>query len=214
MSRSFPAATAAALILPNVRVITFAMLDFASGVLRVHNGLGTYTWGGENWLGVGDFGAVSKLEEGADVSPYGIVLTLSALDSTIAGAALTEDYFRRDVEIYIGALSADDVLLGDPLQMWSGFMDVMTISAGTESDIVSINCESELVAFEESSALKYTTQSQQEAYPGDLFFDFLPKIEGAKIRWLDDKSDSIAGSTKQQGLMNITGAVMRGLKKR
>jgi hypothetical protein len=30
-----------------------------------------------------------------------------------------------------------------------------------------------------------------------LFFSFLPKIEGAKIRWRDNKSDSIAGQAGQ-----------------
>jgi len=194
MSRAFPAATAAAFALPHVSVITFAKLEFASGTSYVHNGLGTYTWGGFDWLGVGDFGSVSRLEEGSDVSPYGITLTLSALDATMAGVALTEDYFMRGVTIYIGALSADDVLLNDPLQIWAGVMDVMTLTVGSESgDSITLVCESELAAFERSSGLRYTTQAQQRFYSGDLFFEFLPMIEGAKIRWRDNKSDSIAG---------------------
>jgi hypothetical protein len=197
MSRAFGAASAAAFIQPNVSIITFVMLDFASGIVRVHNGLGTYTWGGNDWIGVGSLGTVSQLEEGADVSPYGITLTLSALDAVVSGAALNEDYFMRPVEIYIGALSAEDVLLNDPLQMWGGHMDVMSVTAGAENDQVTINCESELATFDRSSNLKYTTQSQQQFYPGDLFFNFLPKIDGAKIRWRDNNSDSVAGFTPQ-----------------
>jgi hypothetical protein len=197
MSRAFGAASAAAFIQPNVSILTFVMLDFASGIVRVHNGLGTYTWGGNDWIGVGSLGAVSQLEEGADVSPYGITLTLSALDAVVSGAALNEDYFMRPVEIYIGALSAEDVLLNDPLQMWGGHMDVMSVTAGAENDQITINCESELAAFDRSSNLKYTTQSQQQFYPGDVFFNFLPKIDGAKIRWRDNNSDSVAGFTPQ-----------------
>ena len=197
MSRAFGAASAAAFIQPNVQIITFVMLDFASGIVRVHNGLGTYTWGGNDWVGVGSLGTVSQLEEGADVSPYGITLTLSALDAVVSGAALNEDYFMRPVSIYIGALSAEDVLLNDPLQMWGGHMDVMSVTAGAENDQVTINCESELAAFDRSSNLKYTTQSQQQFYPGDVFFNFLPKIDGAKIRWRDNNSDSVAGFTPQ-----------------
>jgi hypothetical protein len=45
----------------------------------------------------------------------------------VSGAALNEDYFMRPVEIYIGALSADDDLLNNPLQMWGGHMDVMNV---------------------------------------------------------------------------------------
>lgn len=209
MSRAFGAASAAAFIQPNVQIITFVMLDFASGIVRVHNGLGTYTWGGNDWIGVGSLGTVSQLEEGADVSPYGITLTLSALDAVVSGAALNEDYFMRPVEIYIGALSAEDVLLNDPLQMWGGHMDVMSVTAGAENDQITINCESELAAFDRSSNLKYTTQSQQQFYPGDVFFNFLPKIDGAKIRWRDNNSDSVAGFTPQditRGIGNIGSA--------
>jgi hypothetical protein len=194
VSRAFPASAAAAFIQPNVSVVTFAMLDFASGIIRVHNSIGTYTWGGFDWLGVGDFGEISKLEEGADISPYGIVLTLSGLDINLMSVALTQDYFRRPAEIYIGALSADDELLGEPLIMWAGYMDVMSVSAGDDNNAVTINCESELQDFEKSSNLKYTTQTQQGFHTGDIFFDFLPEIEGAKIRWRDSNSDSIAGS--------------------
>jgi len=199
MSRAFDSGTATALAQQSVSVLTFVKLDFASGVVRCHNGLGTYTWGGFDWLGVGDFGAVSQLEEGADVSPYGITLSLSALDATMAGVALTEDYFRREVVIYLGALSAADVLIDDPIQMWAGFMDVMSLTAGAESDIITVQCESELVAFDRSSNLKYTTQTQQKYFPSDIFFDFLPKIEGAKIQWRSTESESIAGTTVIRG---------------
>lgn len=194
MSRAFASGTSTALAQQSVSIVTFAMLDFASGVVRCHNGLGTYTWGGFDWVGVGDFGTVSSIEEGADVSPYGLTVSLSALDATMSGAALTEDYFRRDVVIYLGALSAIDTLIDDPIQMWAGFMDVMSITAGAESDVITLQCESELVAFDKASNLKYTTQTQQKFFPADIFFDFLPKIEGAKIQWRDANSDSIAGS--------------------
>ena len=207
MSRAFGAESAAAFIQPNVSIITFVMMDFTSGIVRIHNGLGTYTWGGEEWIGVGSLGAVSQFEEGADVSPYGITLSLSALDADVSGEALNQNYFMRPVNIYIGALSADDELLNDPLQIWSGHMDVMTVTAGAENDTITIKCESELAAFDRSSNLKYTDQTQQRFYPGDVFFNFLPKIEGAKIKWRDRDSDHIAGVPNQ--LRGIRGVGMR-----
>ena len=207
MSRAFGAESAAAFIQPNVSIITFVMMDFTSGIVRVHNGLGTYAWGGNDWIGVGSLGAVSQFEEGADVSPYGITLSLSALDATVSGEALNQNYFMRPVEIYIGALSVDDELLNNPLSIWSGHMDVMTVTAGAENDTITIKCESELAAFDRSSNLKYTDQTQQRFYPGDVFFNFLPKIEGAKIKWRDRDSDHIAGVPNQ--LLGIRGVGMR-----
>jgi hypothetical protein len=200
MSRAFQSETAAAFASPHVSAITFVSMAFSSGVVYVHNGIGTYTWGSHDWLGVGNFGGVSKLEEGSDVSPYGVTLTLSALDATMAGVALTEDYYMRDVFIYIGALSADDELLNEPLQIWAGQMDVMKITVGAEGgDSIIVQCESELAAFDRSSGLKFSNQALQSNYAGDLFFEFLPKIAGATIRWRSNDSDSIAGSTSGRG---------------
>lgn len=200
MSRAFQSETAAAFASPHVSPITFVSMAFSSGIVYVHNGIGSYTWGSQEWQGVGDLGGVSQLEEGSDVSPYGVTLTLSALDATMAGVALTEDYYMRDVFIYIGALSVDDELLNEPLQMWAGHMDVMKMSVGAEGgDSIIVQCESELAAFDRSSGLKFTTQALQANYAGDLFFDFLPKIAGAKIRWRSNNSDSIAGSTAGGG---------------
>ena len=192
MSRSFPAATLAAFSAPNVALLTFAKLDFASGILYVHNGLGTYTWGGQDWLGVGDFGQVSKLEEGADVSPYGITLTLSAIDATISNAALTEDYFLRDVDIYLGLLDADEALIEDPNKIWSGFMDVMTLTAGTQGDdVIQLTCESEMAKINRSRNLKYTHAEQQRVNSNDLFFEYLHEITGVKILWKDSNSGNL-----------------------
>lgn len=179
----------------------FAELDFSSGILYVHDGLGTYTWGGEDWLGVGDFGSISSIEEGSEISAYSINLTLSALDSTMAGAALTEDYFMRDVTIYMGILDEDDALVDTPVQVWAGFMDVMSITAGASGgDSISLTCESELGKFDRSSNLKYTHANQQKKDSTDLFFEFLKDIEGVKISWGKAGSGTgVGGNSGGQG---------------
>ena len=173
MSRPFLPDSLAAFDLPYVTVLTFVKLEFAAETVYVNNGIGTYSWGGEDWLGVGSLGSVSTLEEGSDVSPYSITLTLSALDATISGQALNEDYFMRPVTVYVGVLSADDELLDDPISMWTGFMDVMSVTAGQEGesgDQIVITCESELAEFDRSANLRYTNHTQQRLYPSDTFF--------------------------------------------
>lgn len=137
-----------------------------------------------NWFGVGDLGSISQVEEGLDVSPYAITLTLSGLDATISGAALTEDYYLHPVTVYLGVLDADDVLIADPTQIWSGFMDQMNMSVGADGgDAIQLIAESELSRFNKSLNLMYTNAAQQEKSSGDLFFSHMHKIEGAKIDW-------------------------------
>ena len=201
MSRGFPTAVADALSAGHVVLVTFAKLEFPSGTIYVHNSIGTYNWGGQDWLGTGDFGEISQIEEGADVSPYKITLTLSGLDATVSGAALNEDYYMHPATVYLGALDADDVLIADPTVVWEGAMDQMNFSIGeTSGDSIQLTAESELARFDKSSNKKYTHSQQQNDHSGDLLFEFMADIEDAKIRWGDPNSDAIAGAP---GLPNI-----------
>ena len=195
MSRNFPTNTATALGNQHVATVTFVKLEFSSGTLYLHNSLGTYVWGSQSWLGTGDLGNVSAVEEGQEISPYKLTLTLSGIDSTITNAALSEDYFMRPVTVYLGALDASDQLIDDPTEIWAGHMDTMTMTLGEETgDAVQLVCESELAKFDRASDLKYTDVMQQEAHSGDVFFNFLHEIQGAKIRWASAESDSVVGA--------------------
>lgn len=194
MSRGLSAGVISALSSNTVRPIIFAELHFSSGVVYTHDGIGTYTWGSQDWIGVGSFGSISSIQEGTEVSPYSITLTLSGLDEDMAGAALTEDYFMRDVTVYLGLLDEDDGLIDTPTQLWAGFMDVMTVSLGESGgDTIELICESELAKFDRSSNLRYTHVQQQKVNSSDLFFEFLKDIEGAKIRWKSPNSENLTG---------------------
>ena len=184
MTRGFSTNVNNALQAQNVNLLMFAKLEFPSGTIYVHNGLGTYNWDSQDWLGVGDLGSISKVEEGVDVSPYAITLTLSGLDATMSGAALTEDYFMRPVTIYLGVLDARDILIDTPTQVWTGFMDQMNLTVGADGgDAIQLIAESELSRFDKSKNLMYTNANQQQRYSGDLFFSHIHKVEGAKIKW-------------------------------
>ena len=116
MSRGFPTAVANALSAGHVSLITFCKLAFPSGTIYVHNSIGTYTWGGQDWLGVGDFGEISSIEEGLDVSPYKISLTLSGLDATISGA---EGGCQAEVGVAcsMAAGALTEIMGGSPVQV-------------------------------------------------------------------------------------------------
>jgi len=194
MSRGFPSDVLTALSSDHVALVTFAKLEFPSGTLYLHNSIGTYTWGGNDWLGTGDLGEISQLEEGAEISPYKITLSLSGLDATISGAALTEDYYLQPVTVYLGVLNANDVLIADPTIVWEGAMDQMELSVGAaDGDTIVLTAESELARFDKASNLKYTDAQLQSDSAGSLGFEFMADIEGAKIRWGDPNSDSVAG---------------------
>ena len=208
MSRGFPSAVLNALSSEHVALVTFAKLEFPSGTLYVHNSIGTYTWGGEDWLGTGDLGEISQIEEGADVSPYKLTLSLSGLDPNVSAAALTEDYYLQPVTVYLGVLDSSDDLIADPTVVWEGAMDQMIVSVGAESgDVISLTAESELARFNKASNLKYTSAQLQKDFAGDLGFDLMADIDGAKLRWGDAASNAIIGTPRQGTFKPFDGTV-------
>lgn len=196
MSRGFPSTVLTALSAQHVVLVTFVKIEFASGTIYLNNSIGTFTFNGNSYQGVGDLGQISQIEEGAVVSPYAITLSLSGLDTTIAGAALNEDYYQRPVTVFLGVLNDTGALIADPTVVWEGFIDQMNVSLGADDgDVISLVAESELTIFDKSSNLKYTHAQQQKEHSGDLFFEFMTGIDGAKIRWGSAESDGVAGST-------------------
>ena len=171
MSRGFPSDVLTALSSQHVALVTFAKLEFPSGTSYVHNSIGTYTWGGQDWMGVGDLGEISQLQEGAEVSPYKITLTLSGLDAAISGAALNEDYYLQPVTVYLGVLDSDDMLIADPTVVWVGAMDQMTVSVGaSDGDAIQLTAESELARFDKASNMKYTDSQLHQTHPTCLLY--------------------------------------------
>lgn len=209
MSRDLATNTAAQYAASHVNPIIFVKLDFdtaepnQTGTIRLHNGLGTYTWnandgaGVQSWYGTGDLGQISAIEEGDEISPYSIELTLSGIDTSIAAEAARETYYQRPVTLYIGALNASDQLVATPDVIWTGFIDTMdAVLGGGAGDSIRVTAESELAMFERSSNYLYTNAQQQHDSPNpspDTFFTHLQEMEDLTLDWGKRKAGSGGG---------------------
>ncbi len=198
MSRDLASNTATSYASSHVNPIVFVKLEFdpsSAGTIRLHNGLGTYTWndgsGNVNWLGTGDLGQISTIQEGDQISPYNIELTLSGLDAGLVAEAVKEVYYQRPVTLYVGALNDDDNLVATPDVIWNGFIDTMDVRLGGDGgDTLALSAESELAMFERSSNLLYTNASQQATSSGDTFFTHLQEMQDITLDWGVRKSGS------------------------
>jgi hypothetical protein len=189
MSRDLSSANATALDGVVIRPVVFTQLEFDSptGTLYLHDDIGPITaddWGGvsRTWDGVGDFGGISQLDEGRDVSPYKVELMLSGIDADIAAQVLTDDSVLRNVYILVCLLDDDRALVDDPHPMWAGKVDDLQVAIGTES-VIKIVCESQLAAFEKINGRLQNDADHQAEFAGDKFFEYLPQMLDAKFRW-------------------------------
>lgn len=183
MSRGLSSPNLAASQAAHVRPLLFVEMRFDSGTSYLHNGLGSFTWGGHSWLGYGALGAVGPIEEGDSLSPYAVQLTLTGIDSAFLTIAQSTEIFERRVIIYIGFIDDNGALTADPDELWSGSMEHMTINLGGGADSITLQAESELIAHSFANGALFTDEDQQKRHSGDTFFEFLSQLQNARIQW-------------------------------
>lgn len=167
---------------PSIRLFVAVALDFASGVVRAHDGAGSITIGGNEFTGVGNFGGVELTEETVEIIARGIKLRLSGVDNSLLTTALTENYQGRSATVYLGFLNMEtNALIDTPETLWEGRMAQMTISLGKTTGTLELSCEHRLRR--EPRIARYTHADQQLAYSGDRFFDLVAKIPGFQGTW-------------------------------
>ncbi len=184
MSRGLDASTLAAVTDDSVPIaILFAELDFSSGFVRAHTALGTITWGGYDWLGVGTFGSVSPVEESAELSKRTLTYTLTGVPSTMIAVVLGDEYQGRAAKLYLGFFNqSTGALVSDPVQIDQGRMDVSDIEEGQECT-VTITAESRVAAWDRPLIRRYTNADQQQRFSGDKGLEFVDQAANKEINW-------------------------------
>lgn len=162
-------------------VVVMADLDFASGHVFVHTGVGTITFNGGDYVGIGTFGSVSSVDEESQLSALGINMTLSGIDPTFISTTLNEDYRHRAAKLYLGLLTGGKLII-DPILVFSGLMDTMNIALGSSAQ-VTVRAESRLADWDRPRITRYTNETQQEKFPGDLGLEFVSQMVEREIPW-------------------------------
>jgi len=155
-------------------------LEFDSGTLRIWNGYGDLTLGGNTYTGGGTLIGVSAVEETSEIGAKGITMSLEGISSSILSYALTENYKNRIVSVYVGAITSGTV---SSYKVFSGRMDVMTISENGDTCSVSLTAESRLIDLERPRVRRWTSEDQKNIDANDKGFEFVNSLQEATIKW-------------------------------
>jgi len=204
MSRALSAEMLAVATADIVRPIYLVKAEFDSTPpedrnLYLWSGFGNLTFNGKNYLGVGNLLSISAVDESTDLTATGASIVLSGIQSPLLAIARDEDYQGRPITIYLGALDDTGDLIASPTVLFSGFMDVMTISEAGETSTISVTAENKLIAFDRSYVRRYTAEDQKIDYPNDMGFEFVAKIADQEIIWGRASPTSGAGRGSRAG---------------
>lgn len=151
-------------------------LFFDGGTVRLWTGVGDKVINGNTYTGTGSLLGISGLEENDNLSSPGVNIALGGLDSSIVSIALQEPYQNRECKIHIGSGA-------DTLEVFSGFMDVMSIDDSGDTCSISVSVESRLIILDRKSAFRYTQETQEARYPGDTFFSYVADLADKQVVW-------------------------------
>lgn len=165
-----------------VAMVTLCDLNFGSGTVRVHDGIGALTFNSQTYNGLGTYGTIDAVNEDVATTAKALQLTLSGVEPSLVNSAMTEDYQGKTVTLYVGLLDINTLAwIANPEIVWEGRMDYMAIDLGQGVGTIKMFCESRLQR--EPKVSRYTDQDQQIAHPGDNFFNLLWQIPLTTASW-------------------------------
>jgi len=157
-------------------------LDFADGVVRVCNASYTFSWDGNDWLGMGTLGSIEAISEGSALQMYNCALTLSGIPSDLISEALSQNYQGRNAIIRIAPLNSDYTFIADPVIVFKGRMDTMDIEIGSTSKL-SLSVESRLVDWDRPRIRRFNDDDQRSEFPNDRGFKYVAQVVQKDLKW-------------------------------
>jgi hypothetical protein len=165
-------------------------MAFPTANLNMWSGIGDLTVGGVDYIGAGNLLSVGDISESTELQANGIRLMLSGVSGALITKARDEDYQGRELKVLLGAMDAGNSLIADPVVMFSGFMDTMSINDAGETAIISVTAENRLIEFEKTRVRRYTAEDQKIDFPNDKGLEYVAEMAEKEIVW---GSNSVGG---------------------
>lgn len=183
MSRGLTVAAATAVTDERPCRTVAVALDFPSGWVRINGSPVDLTIGGNLFTGIAGLGAISAVDEAAELRSYDLTVSLSGVPVDAVSLALAEAYQGRAGVVWEVPLSrTTGAPIADPIVVFRGRMDTMTIEMG-QTATVTVTLQNRLADWERPRVLRYTDEDQKRLHPGDKGLEFVPATTEKQIVW-------------------------------
>jgi len=151
--------------------------------VRIWTGSHDITWDDKLWTGAGALIGLGALEETSDVVASGTSVSLSGVPLDLISLAIEEARQGSPGRIWLALLTPAREVIGNPVQAFSGRLDVPEISEDGSTCTITISYESRLIDLNTPRNWRYTHESQQILFPGDRGFEHVTAIQDREITW-------------------------------
>lgn len=166
-----------------MRPMVLVEIDFTNESIFVWSGVGSLTWNGHVWSGLGRLGAISPIVESTEIAAQNVTLTLSGIPPEMVTEVMSFVSQRSPVQVWFGTLTEDNQVIADPARCTNGFIDVPTLTDGVDTCTLALTVETPLVALKRASNGRFSDADQQKYFPGDLGFAYVTTLQNVYIQW-------------------------------
>ena len=198
MSRWESATNEAAAAQRSVSLVTMVDLQIPGDRLTAHDGIGSFTWGGLTWDGLGRYGSIDAIVETTDVIAAPVEMTLSGVDAGLIDAGMDTAYHGQPARVYIAMFDAEaGTLVDSPELLGEGRRDFMQYDIAEGQASIKVRCEHRLRRMPVTA--RYTDEDQRARFPTDKFFSRLYLVNGYISQWADKDAAYASGGGKWVG---------------
>ena len=182
MSRTMSSALEDSSLESTVYPAFFVSIETAAGTTYAWNGGGNITWNGNEYIGVGNLGNISEIEETPELKASGITLSLSGIPASLLSLTLASMRQGLSASVYFGAFD-NNALIADPILIFEGLTDVPTLDDSGENATISVTVESLEVDWARQRIRRYTPEDQKLIDATDRGFEYVAGLQDAKFIW-------------------------------
>ena len=181
--RRVSAAVLAAMRSRTARLALMADIDHPDGRLRVWTGIGTLSYGGHEWTGLGGLATVKGVQSSSDpqIVDHTYVITNVGPD---AEAFINAKVRGRRATTWLVFLDEANAVIPDPLQIAASTLDVTTYAVDESGKAtLSLIGQSDLWQLEQPLNVSLTNTEQRKRYPEDSGFSEVVIIPNQTLKW-------------------------------
>ena len=164
-------------------------IDWPTGTVRAHSGVGTIRFDGADWYGVGNFGQIGLPDESSGLAAFPASFELVGLPDDLS-LYLNQNVRDRSVNVYC-AITADrngTRIIGEPIELWNGYADAMVFHASTTGYGIEYGLRLEArggPCVRATASVYHTDEDQSRRHPGDTAgrLTINAEAEGVKLTW-------------------------------
>jgi hypothetical protein len=170
-------------------------MDHSQGPIYAWDGVGTFTYGGHDYLGVAGYVQIEGVSNSGDIQNHDIYVTLNGAGLTqladigirqecvdLGPALATTDLNIRGRAVTLTLVwLAEDGTIVDSQLILKGKGDIVKINGVGDTFAIKARIRPPIAAWDSPPRSYYTPEDQAEKFAGDTGFDFVADLQNATV---------------------------------